>query len=82
MKMWLTSKDTIKYELSPKETKQYKDFKTKVNNIRVSETRSNVNLNTDYNIQLSFIESSIGYSVYVECEALGLKKNITDYSTW
>ena len=94
MRMFITSKDTIKYELSPKETKRYQKFRDKVKEIETEElkAREHVDLDTDYyskrsgnqnySVSLSFVEGDIGFTVYAECEALNLKENITDYDTW
>jgi len=93
--MWLTNNNNgIKFELSKKEAERYRDFKSKVTEIKASElqTRQTADLDddyyskrtklTDFAISLSFVEGSIGHTVYVSCDTLGLKEDITDHDTW
>lgn len=92
--MEITEKGTIKLELSEEETKKYKKFEAKVNKLKKFnyKSRKDIDLDNDYlskrsnsddySISITFIPNSIGVSVFVSCDTLNLKENITDYCTW
>jgi len=67
MRLWLTSQNTMKFEMMPKEVQAYKEFESECGNELCS---------------IEFIPGSIGTTVIVKCKALNKEKNITDYDAW
>ena len=92
--MWLTSQDTIRFELSKNEARKYQEFRDKVKGIKTEELAARKDTDfdedylmkrsksTDYDVTVNIVNGSIGFSVYVSCDALGLKEDITDHDTW
>lgn len=48
MKMWFTSQDTVKFELTPKETKKYNEFKAKCDKQIAEEQHTRLSSDPDY----------------------------------